>query len=311
MWKDFFRKKNSAGVRPRELWLDIAKFFGILIVVLNHMELNIPLVTYFGGMFYMPLFFVTAGYTYRKREETLKSFALKKAKRLLLPYAFCNLALFAFYTLRVRAIDKWALLGIFYSRSMLMAADTPWNIGLMFVMNAPTWFLTCLFLCLCIYFLLDHYFETPKKRRLAVLAAMAAGMIAAKLSPVLLPWNLENALYCLGFVELGRTLKDGVLAWLRSHEWIYGNIFIAFVVFALFNGSMNLSISVYGKSMLLAFVSGALGSLLCMKAAEHTERFGKGFEKPMAYIGQNTLQILCWHLLVIEIIKKVLTMIGL
>ena len=111
---------SLAKTKHRENWLDIAKFFGIAMVVLNHMDLNVPVITFLGGMFYMPLFFVAAGYTYRNKGEDFKAFALGKAKRLLIPYALCNVFLVAFFAVLNRQISKPALLGIFYSRSMLM-----------------------------------------------------------------------------------------------------------------------------------------------------------------------------------------------
>lgn len=304
MWNNGLKKSNS-----REMWLDIAKCFGILLVVLNHLEKNIPIVTFFGGMFYMPLFFVAAGYTYRKKEESYGTYVLGKAKRLLIPYAVCNVLLFLFFTLRT-GWSKPSLLGIFYSRTMLMKPTSQWNMGLMSILNAPTWFLTCLFLCLCIYGWIDRTTETAKKRRIFVAAGMGIGILLQYVSPVLLPWSLENALYFLGLIELGRFLKEGGLSWLRKNEWIYANFLILFVALSYANGSVNVSIDQYGRSMLLYFFTGALGSMLCMKAAELTEQYGKVLAKPLALIGRYTLTILCWHLFAIEVITKVLQFLG-
>ena len=305
MWNNGLAKSKN-----REIWLDIAKFFGILLVVLNHMEIQIPLVTFFGGMFYMPVFFVAAGYTYRDKGESLKAYVLATAKRLLLPYAICYVILFAFFTLRSGVISKPALLGIFYSRNMLMVADSTWNMALMPNLNAPTWFLTCFFLCLCVYFLIDRKVKDTKKRRVAILIAMAAGILARYVSPVLLPWSIDNALYFLGLVELGRFLKEEGLSWLRKNEWIYANFLMVFLTLSYINGSVNVSISQYGKSMILYFFAGALGSLLCMKAAELTEKYLKVLAKPLGFIGRHTMPILCWHLFVIEIVKTIWNMLG-
>ena len=304
MWNKGLQKTGK-----RELWLDIAKAFCIILVVLNHMEIKIPLVSFFGGMFYMPLFFVAAGYTYRKKEKSFKTFAVGKAKRLLIPYFACNILLFAFFTLR-SGFSKTNFLGIFYSRSMLMAADSTWNMGLMTYLNAPTWFLTCLFLCLCMYYLIDQKFEAVKQRRKVILIAMVVGVVLRTVSPVLLPWSFENALFFLGLIEVGRFLKEEGLAWLRKNEWIYTNFLIAFVALSYIHGSVNVSISEYGRSMILYFFTGALGSILCMKAAELTEKYLKVFARPLAFIGRHTLPILCWHLLAIEVLKKILPMLG-
>lgn len=301
MWNNGLQKTGD-----RENWLDIAKCFCIVLVVLNHLGKQIPLVTFFGGMFYMPLFFVAAGYTYHKKEQSFRSFALQKAKRLLIPYAVCNVFLLVLFTMMNGWVSKPALLGIFYSRSMLMRAGSDWNMALMPYLNAPTWFLTCLFLCLCLYFFIDRKFGEKRKRRIAVAAVMAVGILLCTLSPVLLPWSMENALYFLGLIELGRFLKEEGLGWLRKNQWIYANFLLVFVALSYLNGSVNVSISEYGRSMILYFFTGAFGSILCMKAAELTEKYLKLLARPLTFVGRHTLPILCWHLLAIEVIRKLI-----
>ena len=305
MWNNGLEKSKN-----REAWLDIAKCFGIILVIINHLDIKIRFVTFLGGMFYMPLFFVASGYTYRNKGECFWQYALGKAKRLLIPYAVCNIFLFAFFTWRTGEFSKPALLGIFYSRSMLMTAESTWNMALMPNLNAPTWFLTCIFLCLCLYFVIDRKFEDEKKRRLVIAIAMLLGMVCRYVSPILLPWSIENALYFLGLLELGRYLKEKGLAWLRKNQWIYVNFLLLFVTLSYLNGSVNVSISQYGRSMILYFAVGALGSLLCMKVAELAEKHVFVLARPLAFVGRHTMPILCWHLFVIEMIKTILPMIG-
>ena len=302
--------KNSDCKSNREYWLDIAKCFCIVLVVLNHMNIHIPLVSFFGGMLYMPLFFVAAGYTYRNKGESFKEFVKGKAKRLLIPYAVCNLLLFAFFTIINGKLSRPGILGLFYSRTQLMRNGTVWNMNLSQYLNAPTWFLTCMFLCYCFYRLIDQKYAETKSRRKAILCAMTVGVILRTFSPVLLPWSIENALFFLGYLEVGRALKEGGLSWLRKNEWIYVNILVAYVALCYIQSIINVSISEYGRSMILYFFTGSLGSILCMKAAELTEKYLKIFVKPLALIGRHTLPILCWHLFVIEIMKKVLGILG-
>lgn len=171
-------KKSSGKINNRFLWLDVMKTFGIILVVMNHVEgLHIPFVTFFGGMIYMPLFFMASGYTYRRKEESYPAFLLEKAKRLLVPYFVCNLLLFAFFTLKSGEFSKSALLGIFYSRTMLMQVESSWNMALMPYLNAPTWFLTCMFLCYAVYELLERIFTGKKQRRIAVAALTLLGIL--------------------------------------------------------------------------------------------------------------------------------------
>ena len=301
--------KNSLTKKAhREAWLDIAKCFCIVLVVLSHTNIRIPVVNFLGGMFFIPLFFVASGYTYRNKGEGFKTFALDKAKRLLVPYFICNILLVGYFTV-TGGFSKPALLGIFYSRSMLMAPGSVWNMGLMNCLNSPTWFLTCIFLAYCIYYVIDCKCENVSMRRKLILVAMVAGILLAKVSPVLLPWGLENALFFLGFMEAGRILKEGGLTWLRKNEWIYANFLIGFVIISYVNvtgnNAVNVSINQYGCSMIGYFLIGTAGSLLCMKAAELTEKYLKVFVRPLAFVGRHTLSIMCWHLLAIEVIKKI------
>ena len=308
MWNLNLRKANSGGKSNREAWLDIAKCFCIVMIVISHTNIRIPVVTFLAGMFFIPLFFVSAGYTYRNKGEDFQTFVFDKAKRLLIPYVICNVLLVGYFTV-TGGFSKPALLGMFYSRSMLMAPGSVWNMGLMNCLNAPTWFLTCLFLVYCIYYVIDCRFSDAMKRRKVILVAMAAGIVLAKISPVLLPWGLENALFFLGFVEAGRILKEGGLTWLRKNEWIYANFLIGFVIISYLNVTggnvVNVSINQYGRSMIGYFLVGTTGSLLCMKAAELTEKYLKVLVKPLAFVGRHTLLIMCWHLLAIEVVKKI------
>ena len=296
--------KRNLQKANRELWLDVAKAFAIVLVVLSHTTIRIPVVTFLGGMFFIPLFFVASGYTYRNKGESFRKFALDKAKRLLVPYVICNVLLVGYFTV-TGGFSKTSLLGIFYSRSMLMAPGSEWNMGLMNCLNSPTWFLTCMFLAYCFYYLIDCRFENAKLRRKAIAVAMIVGMLLVKLSPILLPWGLENALFFLGFMEAGRILKEGGLAWLRKNEWIYANFLIGFVIISYLNSAVNVSINQYGKSMIGYFLIGTAGSMLCMKLAELLEKYLKVVAKPLAFIGRHTLPILCWHLFAIEVIKKI------
>ncbi len=297
-------KNSLTKNQHREAWLDIAKCFCIVMIVISHTSIRIPVVTFLAGMFFIPLFFVSAGYTYRNKGESFKDFAFDKAKRLLIPYFICNILLVGYFTV-TGGFSKPALLGIFYSRSMLMAPGSEWNMGLMNCLNSPTWFLTCMFLIYCIYYWIDCKFTDTMKRRQVILIAMLISVVINKVTPILLPWSMENALFFLGFFEAGRILKEGGLSWLRKNEWIYANFLIGFVIISLLNGSVNVSINQFGKSMLGYFLIGTAGSLLCMKAAEMTEKYLKVLVKPMSFVGRHTMEIMCWHLLAIEVIKKV------
>ena len=150
------------GEKKRVLWLDMAKAAGILVVLLVHTGKSFGPVSFFGGMFYMPVFFVLAGMTFRwKPEERFLDFAKKKAKRLLVPYFGYNLFLFLFFfvkndllTGQVGKGSLFPLLGILYSRNCLFPMEASSNVYFMQILNAPTWFLTCMFVSYLLLWLL-------------------------------------------------------------------------------------------------------------------------------------------------------------
>ena len=84
--------------KKRIAWLDAVKAVGILVVLLVHTGRSFGPVSFYGGMFYMPIFFVAAGYTFRVKEgESYGTFLLKKAKRLLIPYFGTSAFLWVFF----------------------------------------------------------------------------------------------------------------------------------------------------------------------------------------------------------------------
>ena len=153
---------NSSG---RLEWLDFGKAMGILVVLLVHAGCRLGLVTYYGGMFYMPIFFVAAGYTFRVKEgESYGTFLLKKAKRLLIPYFGTSAFLWVFFWVKDCVLGgipgdlKLAsLFGILYSRNQMWRSGYAGsNPVLMDILNSPLWFLTALFLVYVWYGLISR-----------------------------------------------------------------------------------------------------------------------------------------------------------
>ena len=113
--------------KKRVLWLDIAKAAGIIIVLLVHTGRSFGPVSFFGGMFYMPIFFVLAGMTFRyKPEESFADFTKKKARRLLVPYFGYNLFLFLFFFVKNDLLAGQALA---FLHHVVGFGDSRYNLG--------------------------------------------------------------------------------------------------------------------------------------------------------------------------------------
>lgn len=306
--------------KKRVLWLDIAKAVGILVVLLVHTGKSFGPVTFFGGMFYMPVFFVIAGMTFTYRpEESFWKFAAKKARRLLVPYFGYNLFLFLFFFVKndllTGQVDRqsfFPLLGILYSRNSLLPAEAAENVYFMQILNAPTWFLTAMFASCLIYWFLMRAAKGEKKR-LAVLSlgTLLLSVLLHYLCPVLLPWSLDCALYAVSFMAFGKAAAESGLVekLYRKPVWILLTA-VLFAGLSWLNGSVNMSVADYGRSMVLYLIVGSLGSLLVMEFSMFLEKHGKILARAGGFLGRHTLPVLCLHLFVYSLIGTLMRALG-
>lgn len=306
----------------RKNWIDAAKGIAILIVALNHSGLVIPGVNFWGGMFYVPAFFLLAGYTYVHREESYGSFVKRKAKRLLVPYFGANLLLFLFFFAKDLLFGSFRLsrtmvsvLGIFYGRTQLIKtgeglvifeAPIP-NRSLMLNLNAPTWFLPALFLVLISAEGLYRLLKGNKKKVNLFVAVLSFTMLLYHyLSPFLLPWCVDILPFLLGFFLIGHEFREGCyFEKLENMHWhskvpVLAGIILIACGSSLFNGSSNLSVSYFGKSVAICMISAISTSYLLFLALRWTE---KRFLKVTVFVGRlgrHTLTILCYHYFVMQ-----------
>lgn len=297
-------------------WLDFGKAVGILIVLVVHAGCRLGPVTYYGGMFYMPIFFVAAGYTYRCREkEAFGAFLKKKAKRLLAPYFEANAFLWLFFwgkdsllggnpaDLKLRS-----LFGIFYSRNQMFAASAEGNPVLMDILNAPLWFLTAMFVTYIYY----EFLSRTGRKYLLLSAGLVLAVVWHWSTDLLLPWSMDAVPYFACFVALGEMLRerDGIHLLLQKWYWNVP-VLALFVVFSFLNGSVNLSLGSYGNSMLLYLPVGGLGSVFVLTVGAALEKVCEPLIRCMGWIGQETLTILCFHMFLFMFIKTAAAMIEL
>ncbi len=306
-------KKNKAVGRLG--WLDFGKAVGILMVLIVHAECRLGFVTYYGGMFYMPVFFVAAGYTYQcRKEKSYGIFLKKKAKRLLIPYFGTSAFLWLFFWVKDSALGGkltdfklHSVFGILYSRNQMYTVRAGGNQVLMDLLNAPLWFLTAMFLTYAYYELVNR---TGRKNLM-----LAAGLLASVLwhwnIPLLLPWSLDAVPYFACFLAVGEELRerDGICFLMEKWYWNLPALAL-FVCLSLLNGSVNLSLGCYGYSMLVYLVTGSLGSVLVLSAGAALERVYEPAVRALGWIGQETLVILCFHMFLFMFIRTAADLLG-
>lgn len=302
--------------KKRLEWLDFAKAAGILVVLLVHAECAPGPVTFYGGMFYMPVFFVAAGYTYRRREgETFGGFVGRKAVRLLGSYFGTSAFLWLFFWVKDSLLGgnpadlkPLTLFGIFYSRNqMYRDGFAGGNPVLLNVLNAPLWFLTAMFLT-CVWYRLV---SGCRRKYLLLLLGAAGSVLWHYRTELLLPWSLEAVPYFACFFAVGESLRIQKKEGLLGELWFLGVLLVVFVASSQINGSMNLSNGNYGHSMLLALLSGTSGSLLVFAAGMCLERKCPPVMSVIACAGRETLIILCFHMFLFMFLRGGAALLGL
>lgn len=304
--------------KVREKWIDCVKCVAIMVVLLNHSGLIIPGVNFWGGMFFVPVFFVVSGFTYHPGEESFLLFIKKKAKRLLLPYITANGILFIFFCWKDwhnAVLDSGIFLsricGIFYSRNQLCLTEsgTLWKMAcenryLMTMLNSPTWFLTALFLTIVVFELLRRLCrENTEKQLLIAVVLLLLANLYHYLCPLLLPWSLDAVPYFLLFFMWGRFMNQTqLLNKPLFQQKLQPLSVLIFLATALVNGSANFSIADYGSSTTLALYNGLISSTLLMFVCRKCD---KHIPKIMVITGQHTLFVLCYHLFLFEIFRAI------
>lgn len=319
----------------RKNWIDAAKAVAMFIVVLNHSELRIPGVNFWGGMFFVPAFFLLSGYTYHPNNGSYKEYVKKKAKRLLIPYLTANLFLFLFFLIKMVLTHNLAsdfvvrsLLGILYGRNQIFISSD-YHSNLMINLNAPTWFLPALFVALI---MLEGFYRLCKGNEKKVVLIVAIYALLATgyhyFVPVLLPWCLDIMPFFLLMMLAGNLLKKIDFFNENTEKLIldkskmtermsnmssetkrvtFAFLFVICIVSGLLNGSYNLSLSNTGKSVTLMCLVAISSSVILMVIMNLLDKKLEKLCSILAKLGKHTLTILCYHYFIMVMVMMVLS----
>ena len=286
-------------MRDRVVWIDGMKGLGILLVMLSHF-CHVPSLLIAG---YMPLFFFTSGITY-KPSTSFRTVAEKKSKRLLIPWFFYGSFIFAtdiLYSIFAHKFS-WILLterltGLVYMRSSFSwPYDFPTQ-GNLLSSNGPMWFLPTMFL-VCMYMV---FYEWCKRKWLFVVGLFALTVATYKI-PIQFPWGLELALMGILFLLAAIPIRKHIVLRKDSMGGAFLPLicFVSLTLYALlgaYNGRVDMMFRDYGNhgylSVLLFLVCGLFYSMVVMSfciMAEKTKLINA-----LAYLGKNSLRLLCIH----------------
>ena len=275
----------------RLTWIDLAKGFLILAVILGHSTNYWHLKSYL-GYFYMPMFFFLSGYTLKKTE--VLPFLKKKVKTLLLPYV------------------GFALLFIAYKSLRLLVFETPFDIleGLISIVLPYSgrvggtvyelWFLPCLFLAEILFILLLSNKKSIKI--LTVLLEIAIFIVGI----LFLPYTslVLAVAFATLFIAFGYVCKS------------FNNIkvldsFLAFIIAIV----IHLACFIINTIILenhIDFSSGAINIVLLWLPGVLTGIIAYSYLlkkickfSPLEYVGKNSLYFYCFHYIVLSLVTFV------
>lgn len=296
----------------RKVWLDATKGFCILLVLISHSG-GIPHIGKYLLACYMPLFFVVSGFTLKK--EPYKNFIKKKIKRLMIPYWVYGIILVT-VSIITQVIKKTYSIhtlilgygGLLYSRYCIFPVNIENNIAFFQIFTSPFWFLGTLFFAYMISYLCIEMKLTTKILYCFILIILT---VLLSLAPILLPWSMDLWFVAALFLIVGLTLAKSDLLNISKKKLaillVGGSIIYVSLVYI--NGDINMSVRVLGDkgifSIILFIVIGIIGSVIycgLFKILEYTL-----FSKLLSKIGQNTIVLLCTHLIVFQCISEILS----
>lgn len=282
--------------RKRLTYLDMAKGIGIFLVILGHIEYIREDTLKWISSFHMPLFFVIGGIlAYEKREEgrPLFSALAARARGTLVPYAAFTIMLLTMNTLE-HLLEPGALSGAQLARQYVDAA-TGYGIHIL-------WFLPAYFTAGAIFLLLERGLR-PVSRNLAVLL-LAVGAYGVTVIFRLDQYAVTD-LPLIGFagMDLLITLLRGILAMpFLLMGWYLGAFYgrlprKAFPVLALLlipGGILALHAPVFDLHYLYVEPWHYLAAFLSCAGLTALMRALPAI-RPLAWLGRNSLVIMCTH----------------
>jgi fucose 4-O-acetylase-like acetyltransferase len=260
-------------------WLDVARGFGIILVILGHQSIpdSIKIHIY---SFHMPLFFIVSGFLLSfGKEDSFNKFLGKKAKSILWPYLYISILSWLYWLLIGRNfgadshlnVEWWVpLLGTLYGSDQ----------GYFLVHNYALWFLPCLFLSEIIF-----YFAMKLRVKLRIVVFLITGIMGYALSIVnlSLPWSADTAFSAILLIGFGYLIGKREANTKRRLLSLIPFLILASLVSSSLNGRVDMNSNSLGNPFLF-YIGAISGSLIVLLFSKQIGSF-----RPLDFIGRESL----------------------
>ena len=270
-------------------YIDIAKGIGIILMIIGHMPSINDYLNRFIYSFHMPLFFIISGYFFKHKDnkQCIKSIL----KRLIVPYIITCCAIIGIKMFLTKInnnsdnlleeIKTWGLASLYGS-----GGKSEWGIGPI----GAIWFL--LALGWAMYFMNKIY--TKKYQYIWVSIIAYIGYKTTEF--IWLPLSIQAGMVGLLFFYIGLLCKENSILDKKISMETYLGIIAIFIFGVKYCGKVYM-VSNYYENGLLDIIIALCGVLLCVKVSMLIEKYSKFSKKAFIFIGKNSLQCMCIHLI--------------
>ena len=301
--------------RKRKDYLDIAKGIAMLWIISVHAD-GAPYTGTVGYVLLIPLFFLTAGFLWKDKDQPYWDQLKKRARPLLRPYFGYNAALMVLYILdwvpyfgpqtreTVKQIGKH-IFGVLYSEGQIWFSDQSGTLLNYFTpYNYPLWFLTAMVTASAAFLLLLWLRRKSGQPLKVMIVPCLLLTIALNSLPLRLPWNANNCFLAAALMAAGWGIRQtDLLERQWQHKWLEPLVYLAaaamVLVIGIWNDAMSTSMlmSAYGPhgfwGVPIYFVGGVLGPCVLLRLCRLIEHLK--ISHIFLVLGQNTIPILALH----------------
>ena len=287
----------------RVQWLDIAKFFFILIVIYSHLESAVDEFSCLIVPIMLPGFLFASGYAHRSGQD-FKSFFIKKFRTLFVPWLILSV-----FDISLSQIASFGEHNYLY--------ELGWNFLQIRGRNDQLWFVAALFTAyIPFYFYIEWYKRKSSNGnyRTAVFFLIALAFFGCGIAyslfmdPALLPWgsislpwHLDYSFRAVFFMACGYFFREKVENWFDAFPSAVRTVFLlslhAVIVYAPYFITIHDNIF----ALLANLITPLLGifSVVSISKALPANRY-------FLYVGQNTRLYFAFHGKVYGVIEGIL-----
>ena len=272
-------------MKQRNSTIDYIKAIGVIGVMIMHLHTPIRYVAPIITNCYIPLFYICSGYT-TSPDKTIN--LKRKCSSLMFPYIFYYLLFFILVLLGVIEPTRHEIIGFLYSRSEVA------GINLQSLSIGPSWFLTAMLSTFVLYKAMS-YIKTSILSKAMLTGTL--GMLIAYFCKINLPWSLENVAMLLSYIYIGQMLRSHIDN--QQKPMLVFVPLLIYVLLAIYNGYVSISLSEYGRNIVLCYALPILVFWILFKIlpSQILNFNNSKLSKLGSYIGKNSLTIFMSHML--------------